>query len=171
MKKKIFYIIILILLLSNRSVSQQTKNNLFTGGGLSFPYNHDFYRTAGLHAGIEYLKMLDLANGIAFQIDFQRFNNKSKLLSTTSATISVGWRHRLTESYYVQLSVGGNTYSSSTADAGLFSGSAEIRSGFYVIARKNTGYDLSVFLRQTTNSLGWFGLRAAINLPLKKGKR
>lgn len=171
MKKVFLYTIIFFLFsFSQTSFGQPGKHNISFAGGLCYPYNPKPYNSVALNSGLEYLYMVNQANGIAIQFDLMRFNNKEKLLFTEFRTMSAGFRHQFNKAFYMQASLGGSSSISSFGGEN-FSGIAELRTGFYFLIENNLGIDLSLLLKQTTKEFGWFGIRMAPTLPLRKKKK
>ncbi len=160
------FILLLLFSISNQTSAQLTKNNLSASVGLTFPYSPNLYSGISFISSIEYLKMIDLSNGVTFQLDYTKFRTKTRLLITEIRSIHLGFRHRFTEKLYSQFSLGTSLVGQSSFSE--FEGSAELRTGFIFPLYRQSSLDVSLLVAQTTKEFGWIGLKAGIMHSFKK---
>ncbi len=168
--KKIIINITLSLVVTQVVIGQRSKDNLSTSFGISYPYSPKLFNTPALNINAEYLLMLSQNNGIAFQVDVVRFRNKERFLETEFLSISVGHRHRFTEKFFTQLSLGGSSFRNTVGETILW-GMGEIKTGLYFPGKSKYGYEISLFMQQTTKNFGWVGIQAAIILSFESKKK
>jgi hypothetical protein len=168
--RKIIIHIILSLITTQVAIAQQSKNNLSAAAGISYPYSPKPYNTPAFNGNVEYVLMFNPNNGIAFQIDIVKFRNKERQLQTEFRSISIGHKHRFTEKFFTQLSLGGSSFQSNIGQSS-FLGMVEIKTGLYFPGKNKYGYEFSLFMQQTTGNFGWIGLQAALMLSFESKKK
>jgi hypothetical protein len=159
---------LLVVILFNYQyiIAQQSQNNLSASIGLGLPFAPNIYSTAAINSTVEYLRMINLKDGVAFQIDFIEFRSKTRPVNAEIRSFRFGYRRRFTEKFYSQISPGASMISG--ASGTQLSASAELRTGFLFPLKDYYSVDISCFISPTTKELGWVGLKLGLMYSFKK---
>ncbi|HEX6194014.1 MAG TPA: hypothetical protein VFZ42_16690 [Chitinophagaceae bacterium] len=159
----------IILLIAQVSLNAQSgRHNIEAGVSGNVPYGMQSNTNIGLGIDAGYLYKLHEQNLLIFSFASNKFrtNLEGNQYDNHFRSISAGVRHLFSERIYAQVLIGGAGYETTLVD-NHFLGYGQLRAG-YLMPSRNTAFDFSILINQTTEGMGWFGLRVGTMLTFGK---